>query len=121
MQPAVSRLCTEVNFACSIRPCNQPISVYLHGRGLIERDGVGIQCRVGTTVLSGPSSVTVVDDTTVMCNSTTSYPDTQTLDVAVSIDAGAHWTRLMPGSNVVIPCLPPPSPPPTPPLPRCPS
>ena len=47
-----------------------------------------------------PSSVTVVDDTTVMCNSTTSYPDTQTLDVAVSIDAGAHWTRLMPGSNV---------------------
>ena len=69
-----SVLCTELHYACSIRNCDEPIAIYAHGRGFIERDGAGLMCRLvspmGTITLSGPSSVTRIDDYTMMCNAT---------------------------------------------------
>ena len=115
---AFDTLCTEVLYLCHVRAeCAGPITLVVHGRGLIASAPEGIQhLRCRATVRKGTAwgkvhagTVTAIDGETMTCamgvvehavnNGAATFQDVQ-----VSIDGGVHWSRVDAASVEHIPC-----------------
>ncbi|KAL1523598.1 hypothetical protein AB1Y20_018534 [Prymnesium parvum] len=85
----VSSSCTQVFFACWLSGyCDEPLSVIVHGRGLVN--STDLLCRIGGIV----GSASLIDNATLVCNS--SAPGLETLSngaLSVDVQVAARYSR----------------------------
>ena len=109
---ALFATCPEVYQVCVMHQrCEENWKMVVHGHGFASAATTGdLRCRLGS---SWHLTVVVVDDGTLICEASFAIRRRTTERVAISIDAGKHWTAAHYDSTVDgPPCDEPPPPPP---------